>query len=193
MSLAFFNYESAYGHLPPAAVCGPDGQPLLSWRVLILSFIEGEDLYKQFHLDEPWDSEHNHQFIDRMPKTYAAPWTKYVDVPPGHTLLKVFVGPGTPFEPGVKLKFTPDDFPDGRDETLLFVEAGDPVPWSKPDDIPFDRDRPLKLRGLFRDGYRAISAGGSPYLFIRYDCDEAALRAAVTRNGREDVPAPWAR
>lgn len=170
-------------------MCGPDGQPLLSWRVLLLPYIEGEDLYKQFHLDEPWDSEHNRQFIDRMPKTYAAPWTKYVDVPPGHTVIKVFVGPGAAFEPGKKLNLT-GDFLDGTANTLLMAEAGDPVPWTKPDDIPFDPNRPPKLRGLFKDGYRAVTADGAGPHMIRHDCDEAALRAAITRNGGEKVPIP---
>jgi hypothetical protein len=172
-------------------VCGPDGQPLLSWRVLLLPYIEGEDVYKQFHLDEPWDSEHNLKLLDRMPKTYAAPWTKYVDVPPNHTVLKVFLWPGTPFEPGAKLTLK-EDFPDGLDNTLLFVEAGQPVPWTKPDDIAFDPNEPLRLRGLFRHTFRAV-AFESSYLNIRHDCDEAALRAAVTRNGGERTPPLWAK
>ena len=47
-----------------------DGKPLLSWRVLILPYVEQEDLYKQFHLDEPWDSEHNKKLIEKMPAVY---------------------------------------------------------------------------------------------------------------------------
>ena len=35
-----------------------------------------------------------------MPRLYRVPWTRRVDVPPGHTVYRVFVGPGTPFEPG---------------------------------------------------------------------------------------------
>jgi hypothetical protein len=53
------NYHGEHGRLPPAAVCGPDGTPLLSWRVLILPFIEQQALYRQFKLDEPWDGPHN--------------------------------------------------------------------------------------------------------------------------------------
>ncbi len=158
--------------------------------MLLLRYIEQDDVYKAFRLDEPWDSEHNLKLLPRMPVTYAAPWTKYVDVPPGHTVIKVFVGPGTAFEPGAKLKFTPGDFPDDTSNTLLVVEAGDPVPWSKPEDIPFDPDRPPKLRGLFKDGFRAATADGSGPHLIRHDCDEAALRAAITRNGGEKVPLP---
>ena len=193
MSLAFFCYEERHGHLPPAAVCGPDGRSLLSWRVLLLPYMEEDKLFNEFHLDEPWDSEHNLKLLDRMPRNYAAPWTKYVDVPPNHTVLKVFVGPGSPFEPGVKLTFKDADFPDGRENTLLFVEAGEPVPWTKPDDIPFDPNQPIKLRGLFRDGCRSGAADGTAYHMIRHDCDEATLRAAVTRNGGEQVLPPWAK
>lgn len=158
--------------------------------MLLLPCIEEDRVFKQFHLDEPWDSEHNLKLLPRMPQTYAAPWTKYVDVPPSHTVIKVFVGPGTAFEPGTKLKLNQGDFPDGTSNTLLVAEAGDPVPWSKPDDIPFAPDRPIKLRGLFKDGFRAAAADGSGPHMIRHDCDEAALRAAITRNGGENVPLP---
>ena len=57
-------------HFPPAAICDKDGRPLLSWRVAILPYIDQEDLYKQFHLDEPWDSPHNRSLIEKMPGTY---------------------------------------------------------------------------------------------------------------------------
>src|SRR6266404_383149 len=44
------NYEGVHGALPPAAVTDKDGKPLLSWRVLILPFIEEEKRFRQFHL-----------------------------------------------------------------------------------------------------------------------------------------------
>ena len=157
--------------------------------MLLLPYLEQDDVYRAFRRDEPWDSEHNLKLLPRMPATYAAPWTKYVDVPPGHTVIKVFVGPGAAFEPGKKLNLR-SDFPDGTPNTLLVAEAGDPVPWSKPDDIPFAPDRPIKLRGLFKNGFRAVTADGSGPHMIPHDCDEAALRAAITRNGGEKVLLP---
>src|SRR5205823_10918869 len=48
------------------------GKPLLSWRVHLLPFLEQDNLYKQFHLDEPWDSEHNKKLIARMPPVYRS-------------------------------------------------------------------------------------------------------------------------
>jgi len=40
---------------------------------MILPYIEQNNLYQQFHLDEPWDSEHNQKLMQQMPKTYASP------------------------------------------------------------------------------------------------------------------------
>jgi hypothetical protein len=189
--LAFHNYESQHGSLPPAAVCGSDGRPLLSWRVLLLPYLEQDDLSKQFKYDEPWDSPHNLQLLDRMPKQYEAPWKKIIDVPPHHTVLHVFVGPGTAFEPGCKLKFA--DFPDGTSRTLLYIEGGEPVPWTKPEWIEFDPDRPVQVTGLFRSGARSGTVDGAGYKMIANDTDWATLRAAITRNGNEPGPMPWDR
>jgi hypothetical protein len=164
-------------------VYGPDGTPLYSWRVLILPYIEQDDLYKEFHLDEPWDSEHNIKLLDRMPRTYAPPKYKQSKVPPDHTVVHVFVGPGTPFEGPCGVKMS--DFPAGTASTLLLVEAGDPVPWTKPEDIAYAPDRPVfPLPGLSKDGFRACMADGSRR-FVRSTVREDALRAAITRNGGE--------
>ena len=90
------NYHDTYRRFPPAAVCGPDGKPLLSWRVLLLPFFEQDELYKQFHMDEPWDSPHNIQLLPRMPSTYEP----YKGEPSGTgmTYFRVFVGSGAAFE-----------------------------------------------------------------------------------------------
>ena len=167
---------------------GPDGTPLLSWRVLLLPYLAEEDLYREFKLDEPWDSPHNLRLLDRMPATYAAPGYKKGRLPPHHTVCHVFVGPGTAFEgPGGR---TLKDFPDGQSNTLLIVEAGDPVPWTKPANLPFDPARVEVPRGLFKDGYRAGFADGS-VRFVPHDAPPDRLRAAITRNGGETNGLEW--
>src|SRR5947209_6845650 len=148
-------YNDTHGRLPPAVVYGADGKPLYSWRVLVLPFIEQQELYKQFKLDKPWDSPHNLPLLEKMPGTYAPPPGKRKKVPPSHTVLHVFVGKGTAFEGREGLRL-PEDFPDGTSNTLLVVEAGPPVPWTKPEDLPYAPDRPLpNLDLLFKDGFRA--------------------------------------
>lgn len=58
---------------------------------------------------------------------------------------------------------------------LLFVEAGDPVPWPKPENILYDPTQPARFRDLFRDGFRTDSDGG--YRFIRRDADAKLVPA----------------
>ena len=75
-------YVSVHKYFPPAAIRDKDGKPLLSWRVAVLPFIEdssfgvakgGQPLYNEFHLDEPWDSEHNKALIAKMPAAFRDP------------------------------------------------------------------------------------------------------------------------
>jgi hypothetical protein len=189
ITLAFHNYEDVHGRLPPAIVRDADGKPLYSWRVLILPYIEQRDLYEEFRLDEPWNSEHNLRLLDRMPSSYAAPWTRRVNVPPYHTVCRVLSGPGTPFDERVSVRI-PEDFTDGLSSTLLFVEAGKPVPWTKPEEIIYDPARPVRLQGLFRNGFRACTADGQ-YQFIDHNTDQTVLHALITRNGGENLPTDW--
>jgi hypothetical protein len=184
------NYEATPGRLPPAVVYGEAGQPQLSWRVLILPFIEQQPLFKEFRLNEPWDSPHNIALLPRMPKTYAPPPGKAKKVPPHQTVCKVFVGKGAAFEGRQGLRL-PEDFPDGTSNTLLVVEAGEPVPWTKPVDLAFDpHGRLPDLRGLFDFGFRACVADGSRRDISKW-ISEKTIRAAITRNGSETLGADW--
>jgi len=147
IGLALHNYESANGVLPAAAIVDKKGKPLLSWRVAILPYIEQDNLYRQFKLDEPWDSEHNLKLSKTVVKVYQLP---YGEEKPGITHYRAFVGNGAAFDhiQGIKL----EQFQDGTSNTLLAVEAAEGVPWSKPDDIEFDPKKPMLKHLRFVDG-----------------------------------------
>jgi hypothetical protein len=71
IGLALHNYHSAYGAFPTAVSFNKEGKKTgLSWRVHILPYLEQDHLYKQFKLDESWDSEHNKKLIAKMPRIY---------------------------------------------------------------------------------------------------------------------------
>jgi prepilin-type processing-associated H-X9-DG protein len=181
LALATINYADTFGHLPAQAVFGQDGKPQLSWRVMILPYIEQDALYKEFHLDEPWDSEHNKKLLARMPKTFAMPGS-----PKGTTDTSYlgFVGKGAFFEGKKGLKF-PAEFSDGTSNTIMFVEAAKGVPWTKPEDLPFDPDKELpKLGGHFPGGFNVGMCDGS-VRFISNKISKETLKAAITRNGGE--------
>src|SRR5438105_2465937 len=153
-------YCNAHGRLPPAVVYSQDGKPLLSWRVLILPYLELQELYDQFRLDEPWDSPNNLPLVERMPLVYSLPPRKARNLAPNHTVCHVFVGKGTAFEdPKGQLL---SDFADGTDQTILIFEGGEPVPWTKPQEILFDPDQPLAVpRSYFKDLFRIGFVSGS--------------------------------
>src|SRR5262249_51180323 len=73
IAVAMHAYHDEHGYFPPAASYGKDGKPLLSWRVSLLPDLNEGDLYKQFHLAEPWDSPHNKTLLAKMPKVYRIP------------------------------------------------------------------------------------------------------------------------
>ncbi len=196
LALALHNYHDANGHLPGPTILSSDGKPLLSWRVAILPFIDEDGLYKQFHLDEPWDSPHNLALLQQIPRQFSP----YPDVvaEPTTTLFQAFVGPGTAFERG---DLTWRDFTDGTSTTILLVEAGVGVPWTKPADLPYDPHGPLPQLGkVYRprlllpvekpEFFRAAMADGSSRS-VRKQISDATLRAAITRNGADNLGSDW--
>jgi hypothetical protein len=154
------------------------GTALLSWRVALLPYLGEERLYRQFRLNEPWDSPHNKALLEKMPRVYAPPGVKTRQ--PYTTFYQVFVGPHAGFEKHRALRMA--DFPDGTSNTLLIVEAESPVPWTKPEDLHYAPDEPLpELGGLFPGIFNAAFADGSVYP-LRKNADPVTLHRLITRD-----------
>jgi hypothetical protein len=187
IGLAMHRYHDKHRAFPTAAIYGKDGKALLSWRVALLPYLGEEALYKEFKLDEPWDSPHNKKLLVRMPAVYGVPG---VDLK-HRTLFQVFTGPGTMFEGTKPTRL--QDVTDGTANTILAIESGTPVPWTEPADLTYDAKQPLpKLGAIFENGYHALMADGSVRLLPRA-ISERILRLAIVRNdgvGFDDVPAP---
>jgi len=178
VALAMLNYAQANGHFPAAAIT-KDGKPLLSWRVAILPYLEEQELYDQFHQDEPWDSPHNLPLAKKMPSFFRSP-----DRPnDGKTTVMVFTGKDTVFEDDKGVE--PDKITDGLSHTILAVEAGSDkaVPWTRPEDLPFDPKKPLDAMGKIpADGFIAAMCDGSVH---RLKVDNAILKLLINRNSGE--------
>ncbi len=183
--LAQHNSHSVH-NVFPGNICDAEGKPLLSWRVAILPYLEQQALYDEFHLDEPWDSPHNKPLVDRMPPTYRSPKASPKD---NTTFYQAFVGPGAFYDSPAKGTGIAD-ITDGTSNTIAVVEAAKSVPWSKPDDVPFDREKEVpKLGGLnWAGGFNAAFADGS-VRFLKFSIDKDVLKALVTRNGGEVISA----
>jgi RNA polymerase sigma factor (sigma-70 family) len=159
IGLAMHNYHDSFKALPAHAIYSKDGKtPLLSWRVSILPFIDQNDLYKQFKLDEPWDSAHNKKLIPKMPDIFEPTIGKKEE---GKTLIQVFTGPDTVFNGAKRLKLT--EITDGTSNTIMAVEAKDAVVWTKPADLvlPKDKDKLPALGGRFSNGFHILMCDGT--------------------------------
>jgi hypothetical protein len=60
---AIKNYRSDRGNFPPASVLDENGQPMHSWRVLLVPFIQQNLFYSHYDLDEPWNGPHNQRLL----------------------------------------------------------------------------------------------------------------------------------
>jgi hypothetical protein len=187
LGIAMHNYADSTGTMPPAALIGSDGKPAVSWRVLLLPYLGPEEnkLYKEFRLDQPWDSPHNKKLLPRMPKVFAPVVGKTKE--PHSTFYRVFTGPNTPFK-GSRGPRMPADFPDGTSNTILIAEASAAVPWTKPDELAIDPNKPLpKLGAQFPGVFLIVFADGSSRL-VRLKTPEKVLRWLIDPSDGMVIP-----
>lgn len=189
LALGMLNYESAKGSYPAAANYDAKGKPLLSWRVHILPYMEQMDLYKQFHLDEPWDSEHNRKLIDQMPEFYADPdsTVRQAIGDAGRTTFVVPVGEGLMF--GGAEGWKHKDIDDGTSNTILAVEVVPEraVVWTKPGDWQVDAKDPLAgVRRSDRDYFTTVYNDGHGEIH-QNDIAADLFRALLTPAGGEVI------
>jgi Protein of unknown function (DUF1559)/BlaR1 peptidase M56 len=218
IALAFHNYHSQNGCFPaPVLYGGKSGTVPYSWRVAILPYLEGQELYNRYDFDEPWDGPNNRKLLDKMPAVYGYPGLDGSPLSQSHSAYFVFTGEGTavgpaaavalkgatgfvaPGSPGAGGKAgspvvpakpagpTINDITDGTSNTILAVEANREIPWTKPEDIPFNPNGPLAdLGGFSPDGFNAVFADGS-VRYIKKSINPKVLKALITKDGGEPI------
>jgi len=182
IALAMHNYHDTHKSFPPRANFSDDGKPLLSWRVHILPFIEQEALYRDFKLDEPWDSAHNKKLIERMPALYRNPSARPST---SHASYLVPCGNGSIFEG--KKGTTFGSITDGTANTILALEANEAasVIWTQPKDLEYDVTDPLAGLGKAHPGgfLTAFADGSVQFLAANIDTD-LFLRLLMMADGK---------
>lgn len=157
IALGIQNHQDQRGELP-TNLPYEGGEALLSWRVAVLPYMESNNLYRQFKLDEPWDSEHNRPLLEQMPIVLAP---VEGEVKPGHTVYLMFQGEGTLLD-GKPKSFA--SLTDGTSNTIAVIEVSPEraVPWTKPVDIDFEAQDLMQALGPppTKEGYPAAFFDG---------------------------------
>jgi hypothetical protein len=162
IGIALQKYHDQHGSFPPAYTVDENGNPLHSWRTLILPYFEEpkwKEIYDQIRFDEPWDSEHNRQFSEYIEHATEEDERKYHSHNPDHdvdygfhhnmpavygcpnhssgsevveTVYKMVVGDNVIGNVRGTSKL---QITRPLGETILVIEAGLPVPWMSPVDF----------------------------------------------------------
>jgi hypothetical protein len=184
IALSVHNYADTFGGKLPQNVV-KDDKPLLSWRVLLLPYLEQEALYKQFKLDEPWDSPNNLKLLEKIPAVYESPRVK---TKKGYTVYQGFRGNGAVIGSGLGIA----QIADGTSNTILCVDATRAAPWTKPTDIPFDPMKDLpKFGKAFGEKPLAALCDGSVRELDLNTISAATLKNAINTNDGIPLGPDW--
>jgi prepilin-type processing-associated H-X9-DG protein len=150
--------------------------------VMILPYIEQNELYQAYRFDEPWDGPNNSKLLAKMPRIYRHPDVAADSTESNYAIL---VGDETIFPPTKAPKIA--EVTDGTSNTIMVVESKKSIPWTKPEDIEYAKDKPIPSMGGFSEsGFNAAFADGSVRFLIK-TFPETLLRAMVTARAGEIV------
>lgn len=186
IAAAMSEYQRVH-HTFPRSSMGPDGTPLLSWRVHLLPFLGKQELYERFHLDEPWDSEHNQPLLSEIPDVYRSSEL----LAEGRTLYLLATEAATLFTPNDKDAVDQPHF-QSEAEKILVVEANmaRASEWTKPELFAFDpADIFAGLGGLHPGGFFALQADGFVD-FVPFITAADELRSRFDRQAPQTVEKP---
>jgi prepilin-type processing-associated H-X9-DG protein len=187
IGMAMLSYESQHGCFPPAYVADEKGQPMHSWRVLLLPYMDDAALYGQYNLKEPWNGPRNSRLARQMPAVYRCPSDPLAPTPGATTTdYLMVVGPGAISDGAHSKKL--GELHNALSKTVLVVEcAGSGVNWMQPQDYnPGPADQ--FLRSNHRGGFNVLFADGSVRTLTLEELKAALPRAMPDGDAVPEAP-----
>ncbi|WP_373650628.1 DUF1559 domain-containing protein [Schlesneria sp. DSM 10557] len=186
IGLALHNYHDKYNSFPPAYTVDKDGNPLHSWRTLLLPYLDRQALYDKIDLSKPWNDPVNAEAYKTAAGCYVCP-SATVEKATSATYLAL-VAPDSVMRPVQSRSFK--DVTDGIATTLIVIEVSSDqaVHWMSPEDASEEVLRELvsTRKPTHSYGGHIAFVDGSVRLLdknVTYD----QVRALVTVNGKEIV------
>jgi len=191
IGVAMHNYHDTYKCFPAAVLTDEDGQPMRSWRVAILPFVEQTPLYEQYDFSEPWDGPNNSALQGTPVPAYRCPSDG--DPAARETSYVMIVGKGTiGGEPNETVKMA--DVRDGTSNTILAIEVGTSgIHWMEPRDVTLE-EAVTFLTNPAASQFEQVHPGGANVLFADGSVhfwgeatDPETVRALLTRDDGQAV------
>lgn len=195
IEVAMRAYHQDHGRFPPAYTTDAAGQPMHSWRVLLLPYLEHMEEYRQYRFDEPWNSPHNRRIVDAVAvrNTFRCPGAKGANAEsPEDTNYMMIVGVGMVSDGSHSVRL--EDVRDDPRTTILVAEVyGTGVAWAEPRDINA-KDASLRINDASPNAIRSRHRGGAHVLFcdgrigfLRETLDPKTVEAMATIAGGEAI------
>jgi hypothetical protein len=186
IGLGLHNHHDVYNNFPPAIIRDSNGNPLLSWRVAILPYVDERALYDQFDLTKAWDDPANLHLLDQMPDVYRRLGSTGND---NYTDFAAPLGPNAAFTETGTLKFR--DITDGTSNTLFVAETAQAnIPWTAPVDVDLNTNPGIDDPNGFSSDLEnviMVSFVDASVLFLEKDAPQTLVDALLTRNGGEII------
>jgi len=187
IALALQNYESTYDSFPPAATFDSSGNPLHSWRTLILPYLEYSSLYDSIDLSKPWNDPANAKAYATDIPVYHCPSLGSASL--GTTTYLSVVAPNAFFLPTGSRHLR--EIIDRPSDTLMVVEVSsvNSVHWMQPVDASeltvLRMNEKSKLS--HENGFNAAFVDGSVRFLLWTDLSQEDLRAIISVAGHENA------
>lgn len=182
LSLALLNYEGAFRDFPPTAYTDSAGQPICSWRALILPFYESSR--DRFNFQSPWNAPANAKLGGVYRVAFA--WDETAEPNEAlNTNVLGIAGPGALFDDSRRSLL---EFGEGSRDLIVLIEVRNSgIHWMQPGDLDYrelvELERNGKLRlGVMDDGFCVLFLDGRAWR-LRADTPRDLLLKFMTVEG----------